>query len=422
MSEVERTENDAQQAEEGGLLEEYAPPSSSRRPLGIGIAFLGLLMALGGCVCGPLTAASPLNDLGGPSVQTIQRGLAIVVLGLGLGIALAVAGRKLWQGAPSRPFRPRRTWPLWIALLLLLPTGLLISFLDTGSIYLLPLINTLTMLLLPALVLAIVGRLLRGTGGTWRDVLGGLVGGATLGASLAMFLEVIAAIIALLMAISLGLIPIGLEDLQSLTQKLPQSDLLSNPQALVEQLTPTVVLVVLIIIAVIAPLLEEIAKTLGVGLIGLRLRPTPARAFLMGVASGGGFALAENLLNSAILSSLWAPGVISRLAATLLHCATGGLAGWGWGELWRGRPGRFFVAFAGAIGLHGLWNGLAVGIAVSGLVTAAQPNDPSRLMTGGLVTLALGALLLVVLGATVGGVLWFTRTLARQEEMGESGA
>jgi RsiW-degrading membrane proteinase PrsW (M82 family) len=403
-----------QQAEEGRSTHESEPSSSPiSQPLGLASAFLGLALAIAACACGPLTAlASGLGSRG----AAIQRALAVTVLGGGLGLALAAVGWSLWQGRPSRRFYPVRGWPLWAALLALLAVGALISSLGLGAPYLLPLINTLTMMLLPALIVAAVGRALGGRGGSWRDVVGGLIGGGSLGAGLAVIVELSLVALTVAGALVLGLIPGGMDTVRSLVEQVRDPTFLSDPQALLDLLTPGTALIALILVGVIAPLVEETTKTLGVALLGLRLKPAPARAFLMGVASGAGFALAENLLNSAVISSLWVPGVLSRLAATLLHCATGGLTGWGWGELWgKRRPRRLLLAFAGALGLHGAWNSVTLGMVVSGLVSANQLVDSPSAMLGSSVALVLGAALLLLLGVTLVGLWWASRRLARGE-------
>jgi len=400
--------------DESGAGQESASSSSSlRQALGLAGAVVGLVVAVTACACGPLMVGlSALVSDGLPDGVAIQQALAMTILGGGLGLAVTVEGWRVWQGRPSPPFHPRRTWVLWVVLLPLLAAGLLASFLAPA--HLLPPINTLTMLLLPTLVLGAVGQVMGGSGGTWRDVVGGLAGGAFLGTGLAMVVEVGMVVFVAVVALVLGLMPGGVGGLESLGQRLSDPALLYDPQALLDFLTPTVVLVVLAFVSVATPLVEETTKTLGAGLAGTWLRPSPAHAFLLGVASGAGFALAENLLNGAVLSVLWGPGILSRLAATLMHCATGGLMGWGWGELWaRQRPWRLALAFAGAVGIHGVWNGLAVGAAVSGLVAAGMADDPVRGKIAALVALVLVTAMLLMAAATLVGVLWAGRVLSR---------
>ncbi|HIE38944.1 MAG TPA: PrsW family intramembrane metalloprotease [Anaerolineales bacterium] len=392
--------------------------SSPRQALGLAVGLAGLAVAVTACACGPLMIALPaLAGEGAPDGLTIQQALTLAVLGGGLGLSLAVAGWGVWRGRPSRPFHPRRTWVLWAVLFPLLVSGLLISLLDLAPAYLLPPINALTMTLLPMLILDAVGRALEGKGGTWRDVIGGLAGGALLGTGLAMVVEVGLVVVLAMGALALGLLPGGPEGLGSLGERLSDPTLLYDPQALLDLLTPGVVLVALAFVSVATPLVEETTKTLGMALVGTWLRPRPARAFLLGVASGAGFALAENLMNGAVGGVLWGPGILSRLAATLMHCATGGLMGWGWGELWAGRrPWRLALAFIGAVGVHGMWNGLAVGAAISGLAAAGGANGPVRTGIAGLTTLLLTGTLVLLAAAALAGMLWAGWVLGRGEK------
>lgn len=393
---------------------------SPSQVLGLVGALLGLGMLLVACGCGPLAVSlTILFGQGMPEGAAFQQALALTVLGAGLGLTMAVEGWRLWQGKPSPIFHPRRIWLLWAVLLPLLAAGLLVSLLERAPAYLLPPVNTLTMLLLPALVLGLVGQALRGTAGTWGDVWGGLINGALAGTGLALLVETGLLMVLVLGALVMGLVPLGPEGLESLVERLNDPALFEDPQALLDLLSPAVVLTVLVFVSGVTPLVEEVSKTLGVGLAGLWLRPRPARAFLLGVASGAGFALAENVLNGAVLGPLWAPGILSRLAATLMHCATGGAMSWGWGQLWVGRqPGRLALAFVGAAGLHAVWNGLAVGAAIAGLAVAGRPEDVGWAAVAGLATSVLAGGLLVLAIGTLVAVVWAGRALARAEGQG----
>lgn len=275
------------------------------------------------------------------------------------------------------------------------------------------------MLLLPALVLGSVGGVMRGAGTTWRDVTGGLLGGASLGIGLAMLIEGGLLAFVLVLALLAGLIPGGLEGLQQLPEQVGDLETLLDPQVLSRLLTPTNLLVALLFVAVATPLIEEAAKTLAVGLAGLFLRPSPTRAFLLGVASGAGFALVENVLNGTAAGPFWAAAALSRLAATFMHCATGGLMGWGWGQLWTARkPWRLLLAYVGSFALHATWNGLVLGTVAGGLYGIIHPDDLSRMMLAGLVILTLGTALLLLALAVAIGLLWAARALAARAARG----
>jgi len=407
-----------QQAEGGGGAQ-GSPPSSTplSRYLGLVGAVAGLVVAFAACAWGMLLVLvmARVEDARLEAL-VVQEAMTVMALGGGAGLALGVIGWKVWKGRAPRPFRLRRTWPLWVAFLLLLAAGLLSSSLHPAPVFLSSLLNIITLLLLPALILGIVGRTPGGAGGTWRDVIGGLLSGASIGAGLAVVTEAGLVLVAVMLAMRFDLVPEWFGSLLS-PSGWGRPNFPIDIQMLLHRLTPTLALVGLLFVVVVTPLIEEALKTLGVGLGGMWLRPGPARAFLLGVASGAGFALVENSLNSAAMAgSLWGPAVFSRLAATLIHSATGGLMGWGWGELWAGkRPLRLLLAFAGAVGLHGVWNGLAAGIVVSGLVAVRYSFDsPHAVHIGLIVALALVAAMLSLATATLAGMVWASRALPRR--------
>ncbi len=68
-------------------------------------------------------------------------------------------------------------------------------------------LHTLTLLLLPALVLTLVGRGLRGRGVSWSDVNGGLLAGALVGTGVALVVEVIMMVFLTIGLFALGLLP-----------------------------------------------------------------------------------------------------------------------------------------------------------------------------------------------------------------------
>jgi RsiW-degrading membrane proteinase PrsW (M82 family) len=306
-------------------------------------------------------------------------------------------------------------WLLWGVFLVLVALGLATTFSGRLPRSLLAPVHALTMLLLPLLVLAAVGQTMRGAGGSEQGAIGGLLSGAIIGTGLAMVAEAALFGAAIVLAIGLGILPGDMEALQSLAEELSASNLLIEPDRLAQFLTPPVLVGAFLFVAVLTPLIEEFVKTLGLGIAGVWLRPTPARAFLLGVASGAGFALVENVLNGALLGPFWPVAVLSRLAATFMHCATAGLAGWGWGQLWTARrPGRWLLAWAGAASLHGIWNGLVVGVVGSGLIVALRAENQVVTMAGGLVVMVLLLALLLVVATTLAGLFWAAWRLRRR--------
>ena len=418
--EPQRTET-VDQHEEGGDPGQGPPPPSlsARRIVGLIAAVIGGAMVFLTCAGGPLVMTSFLIQ--GESYRVaLEQATGPLVLVLVIGTMLGLEGWRIWRGRPSPNFYPRRLGLLAAGVLVLILIGLLLSLTDGAASFLLAPLNAVTMLLLPLLVLGGVGRLLRGRGGTWRDVLAGLMGGATIGTGLAMVGEITLVLLVLVLAIALGLLPVDVEELESLTEQMSDPGLLLDPERLAQLITPKVVLGALAFVAVATPLMEEAVKTLWIGVAGVWLRPTPARAFLLGVASGAGFALVENVLNSAFLTSFWTVGVFSRLAATFMHCATGGLVGWGWGQLWtERRVWRWLSASVGAVVLHGAWNGLVVGTVASGLQAAGNPEDLAAVTTSGLAATVMLLTLLLLAAGTLVGLLWVSRRLGRHEPVPE---
>jgi hypothetical protein len=59
-----------------------------------------------------------------------------------------------------------------------------------------------------------------------------------------------------------------------------------------------------------------------------------------------------------------------------MHCATGGLVGWGWGQLWTARrPGHLVGAYAAAVTIHGLWNAAATGTVILGAIALEHEGN-----------------------------------------------
>ncbi len=122
----------------------------------------------------------------------------------------------------------------------------------------------------------------------------------------------------------------------------------------------------LLVVAGIMPLIEELFKTLGVWLLKVR-NPDPAESFRIGLLSGGGFALFEGLLSvySLQLNALgfaeWAGLILGRFGGSLLHILAGGIIGLAIGRFWQNRKfGPLVLAYLAAWLLHAAWNALAL--------------------------------------------------------------
>jgi hypothetical protein len=148
-------------------------------------------------------------------------------------------------------------------------------------------------------------------------------------------------------------------------------------------LNPGIIFLGFAFISVLVPLLEELLKPIGVWfLIGQKL--TPAQGFGYGVLSGIGFGLIENLGSTSGGATDWALLASARISTLLLHSFTAGLVGWALVSAWSERHYlRLAIAYAVAVILHGLWNGLVVLSAAVSLQGLSDVSLPSTLKQAG---------------------------------------
>jgi RsiW-degrading membrane proteinase PrsW (M82 family) len=297
--------------------------------------------------------------------------------------------------------------------------GVWVSVADVFPAVTLPLAHVATMALPSLIILGLVGRALKGAGGSWREVVLNVAGGGLVGTSVALVAEaVVVFLLAAGVAAVLMMTPEGAAQLTHLLDEMQDPTWLMETENLFDLLlSPVVAVSVLSVVTIPVPLIEETVKTLLGGAWSGWRRPRPARAFLWGVAAGAGFALFESLFNGSLGGAeAWGASAVARIGAAVMHCFTGGLMGWGWGQAWSARrPLRLFASYAAAVLLHGLWNGIAVGTAFLGALTLAYESQAA--LQG---WISAGAVVLTgLLGAlTVAGfvaLLWIARRLAPVE-------
>jgi len=134
----------------------------------------------------------------------------------------------------------------------------------------------------------------------------------------------------------------------------------------------------LLVVAGIMPLVEELFKTLAVWMLKVR-NPNPAESFRVGLLSGAGFALFEGLLSvsslqqSSIGFAEWAGLILGRFGGSFLHILTGGIIGLAIGKFWQNRKfGSLLLAYLSAWLLHAAWNALALFGGVNPLINESQ--------------------------------------------------
>ena len=123
----------------------------------------------------------------------------------------------------------------------------------------------------------------------------------------------------------------------------------------------------LILVSVIAPLVEELLKPLGLIFVIKRLR-TPYEGVLYGVACGMGFAIIENLLYELFIviwygSDAWTINAFVRgIGSTLLHAVGPAAIGYAIAlsnQMQEPRRKVLPIAYLIGVVMHGLWNGFA---------------------------------------------------------------
>lgn len=228
--------------------------------------------------------------------------------------------------------------------------------------------------------------------------------GSLLVPALALFLESIAGAVLVLVMLVLRIL---LEGPGFFTRWFPQGfspERLSRlPEGLMAD--PWLWIGILIGAAVLVPAMEEALKALPAV---LRMRDPAASGvslILYGAMGGAGFALAENMLS-------WQPGIpwtftaIGRLGATALHVLNGGMMGWAWSRVRRGRFLEGAGAYLFAWLLHGLWNAGAIVMSSTFILPL---SIEARALTLVPALIGMGVALLLV----IGGLGW---TLPMLEE------
>ena len=375
-----------------------------RRMLWLAVAIAGGALALLGFAGGFVALAWTLAEGLALTATVTLPAAGMAALGLGLGVPLGLHGWGGWRARPSRPFEPPRVRWAGLAWVLLVGLGALVSSLSLAPAIWLPPIHVLTMALPPLIVLCLVGQALDGVGGSWREVVIGMAGGGALGLGIALMGEALIAFafVAAATAVMLAT-PGGAEQVASVVRKLQDPTWATDLDNLLPFLrSPAVAVSVLFLFTIPVPLVEETFKTLAAGMAARWIRPRPARAFLWGVAGGAGFSLAENLFNGALGGAEgWVLGAVARFGATVMHCATAGLIGWGWGQLWTGRPRRLLGSYAAGVFIHGLWNAAAVGVVFLSVSSLTHEGDALWLALTGYGTLIFLILLALLTGVSV---------------------
>ena len=320
-----------------------------------------------------------------------------------------------WRDLRRTPASAGRPKPLWSLALVLVPVGVCLGIVSASQTPASSILNSAAYVLtICGAILALV-LLMRWMGPpisprrAWGHFLIGLWGMPVI----AMIAEVML-FITFLVLLGLGLLisPDGLTLLEMSPLAARDSQILYE---IIDTLsmTPWVIGLVFVYLALLVPLLEEAIKTISVWPV-LRRKITPAQAFLGGALAGAGFALFE-ALSAAEPGVTWMGLAVGRSGTTLMHVFTAAITNWAIVRSVRDRKwGISVLAYAGAACLHGIWNATALGVSLAGpLIASQQTGSYGGFETlincaGVLVLMALSCLALVALP-------WIARKLSQAE-------
>ncbi len=173
--------------------------------------------------------------------------------------------------------------------------------------------------------------------------------------------------------------------------------------------SPLVILGIVTFLSVIAPLVEELLKTLAVfPLLGLGI--SEGDGYVAGLMSGGAFALLEGALYAAQTAQApggeWAYFLVGRLGGTLIHVFNGGLVGWALAKTWKDRNfARLIVIYLTAFFIHGIWNLVA---ALTQLIPGILNQEVNEISS---------VLILTIITALISiGFFYFARHILRTDK------
>ncbi len=328
-------------------------------------------MAGVGIMVGMLTLIHRSAGIGEQSI--VYQTIALTVIGalsLVPGVLLTFHGISSLMGEGSNEFRPPMAARWLLAWAVILLAGAVAMRADPPQAWPMPVLHVLAAAL-PGVVLVSLaargsawrGRPVRGL--SWRQVT--LAAGIAISFSsmMAIYVESIGA----LSAVVLMLVHHGAFETDVWDTLGDSSYILSRNEQFVANL---------IAAAVVAPLIEEFAKGLGVRFM-MRRWNTRAQAMVLGAAAGAGFgfveALGYGLAGVRESPAHWWLYMLLRGGSTSLHVfntSLVGLAWWYWSFGKKPRTG--WLLFGAAVLMHAAWNGLLVTLTsrIFGLETLSE--------------------------------------------------
>ncbi len=385
---------------------------------GIGMLVLAApLLLCGLCSCALYVVVPLTSQDAEANIQSNTAFGSLAGFGVVFGALLVWQGTRSLQGRGSMlvtaAFPPAPA--LWLGFVGAVLLGIGALALPAYAPYLFPPWHLLAASLPPLALLAYGARRLGATSGL-RALMVSYGWGALAGTTIAFLLEAMAGLI-FVVAISLVVAaqPNSRELLAQLQAQMQQAQRTGDFSFFAQMLSqPVVAAGLLVFLGVVIPLIEEAVKALVVAFIDPR-RTGRAEALLWGMAAGAGFATIESILNASVLVSAWAPLVLSRVGASIVHVANGALMGRGWyAARVERRWGQLVLSYGVSVLFHALWNGMAV------LLSIQVPSFAGGSFPAAGTVLAGVALLTMVILALAGlaWIVYAVRTQSRRQMAG----
>jgi RsiW-degrading membrane proteinase PrsW (M82 family) len=275
--------------------------------------------------------------------------MAAIFLGLGCGSLAVYHGASSIAHRKSSTFRLPPFYIFWILLALVLGLGTFVINAAIATAFLFPPLFMLGAALSTFAVLAWANYRM-GWPVTWRQVVLAFVCGSTLSVIVAIVLETALPYLVYLLVEPFWYLAEGVADIRW------------GAPGLIERLfSSPLILVLLAVVALEAPIPEEFAKALGIPMFGRARITNERQAFAIGLASGAGFAILENMLYEGLYAShngwSWGGITLLRSLGSVMHPLGTGIIALGWFRMREQGVGSLLKAYALSVGLHTLWNG-----------------------------------------------------------------
>lgn len=317
--------------------------------------------------------------------------IAAIFLGLGCGSLAVYHGLSSITNRASSTLKLPPFYIFWVILGIVLGLGTLIATNDIAAEFIFPPFFVLGASLSTFAVIAWAYRQL-GFPITWRQASLAFVCGSTLAILVAIILETTLPYLAYLLIAPFRDLANGFADFGW------------GAPGLIERLFASpAILVFLAITAIEAPIPEEFAKALGLPIFGRARIQNERQAFAIGLASGAGFAILENMLYEGLYAAHngwgWGGITLLRSIGSVLHPLGTGIIALGWFRMRNEGAGKLFKAYLLSVGLHTLWNGgFEPLVYLTGLDYFAGSGTSLSFYGETLNTLLVGYLLLLSLG------------------------